>query len=239
VVEGCFATQPDVTGQKQEEGKKQRMIALPDGAAHRCDGLAVGPADNAGRGLFATTSKKAGQFVGVYTGTLLKYGEKMSAARRRYAMQLPSLDAFIAPKTDSNGKTNAERDTMSLANEPREDQVANMFVVSKYYAIGGKTYSMLCLFCATDVNAGEELTFSYGLGYKRRPKYTPGSLAPSFDERELQPLALERVKMIVSDWGGCGAFDEKEIVSEVSAKTSTRAERAAARAQRKCDLGSG
>ena len=212
------------------------MLVLDDGTSHRCDGLGVGPVENAGLGLFATTPKKAGQFVGVYTGTLLKYGEKMSAARRRYAMQLPALDAFVAPET-VNGKTNAERDTMSLANEPREGQVANMIVASKYYAIEGKTYSMLCLFCARDVNAGEELTFSYGLGYRRRPKYTPGSPAPSLEDSKLEPLTIERVKKLVAEWNECGVFDEKEIVSEVSTKTSTRAERAAARAQRKCDLG--
>ena len=212
------------------------MLVLDDGTSHRCDGLGVGPVENAGLGLFATTPKKAGQFVGVYTGTLLKYGEKMSAARRRYAMQLPALDAFVAPET-VNGKTNAERDTMSLANEPREGQVANMIVASKYYAIEGKTYSMLCLFCAIDVNAGEELTFSYGLGYRRRPKYTPGSPAPSLDDSKLEPLTLERVKQLVSEWNECGVFDEKEIVSEASAKTSTRAERAAARAKRREDLG--
>ena len=129
-------------------------------------------------GLHAKRDIKAGEFIGIYTGS---YASLTCPPRTRYAVDIGPSQPCIVPFPDEDHITSAERDTHPLAcmNEPSEGEFANTHMVIQDFAhdeVEGvesiphheqaRFFRCMACFACEDIRCGDALTWNYGTSYE-------------------------------------------------------------------------
>ncbi|XP_035989894.1 N-lysine methyltransferase KMT5A-A-like, partial [Fundulus heteroclitus] len=110
-----------------------------------------------GRGVFATTPFKKGDFVVEYRGELINYEE--SQRRRRLYHSACAVFMFDFLWQERWWCIDASREDNSLGRLVNDDH-KNPSCTMKKILVDGKPH--LCLFAVKDINPGEEITYNYG-----------------------------------------------------------------------------
>ena len=132
-------------------------------------------------GLFTSVPIPAGAFVAFYTGAFFtrdeftELPEAEHQALSRYAVEDEKHDVLVSPIADAGPNLSNVNFTLHAAaavNEPGESEDANVFAqASVVEAIVGDedeihTFVVFCLFTCSRIDAGKELLWNYGDGYR-------------------------------------------------------------------------
>jgi hypothetical protein len=129
-------------------------------------------------GLHAKRDLKAGEFIGIYTGS---YASLTCPLRTRYAVDIGPSQPCIVPFPDEDQITPNERETHPLAcmNEPSEGEFANTHMViqdfthaevegvqSIPYHEQARFFRCMACFACEGIRRGDALTWNYGNSYE-------------------------------------------------------------------------
>ena len=186
-------------------------------------------------GLFTSAFIPPGTFVCIYTGTFYasEEFEQLPRAQRdrlsRYATEVGQHGVIVAPPVDAmTGKVDFRLHAAAAANEPSASGAANAFTQASVVQVVGAdgdlhAYLVTCIFTCRAVEAGAEILWNYGDGYKEQRKaagYKAGPACPEelVDKRGV-PSMHRRVEAILRE-GERSGDALYEIVLSASAESS-------------------
>ena len=129
-------------------------------------------------GLHAKRDLKAGEFIGIYTGS---YASLTCPLRTRYAVDVGPSQPCIVPFADEDQITPNERETHPLAcmNEPSEGEFANTHMAIQDFTHAevegvefiphheqARFFRCMAGFACEDIPSGAALTWNYGTSYE-------------------------------------------------------------------------